>query len=135
MGVSELVVCSHAVSRKKPNTERSGSNMAKRVTVTAIDDTDGESLADETVRFMLDGVTYEIDLSAKNAKKLRERVQPWIRASRRVSGRKRSRSVRSAKGAELDSAAVREWARRQGREVASRGRIPRALLDAFAESA
>ena len=45
--------------------------MAKKVTVTLVDDFDGEGAADETVEFGLDGVTYEIDLSNKNAGKLR----------------------------------------------------------------
>lgn len=36
--------------------------MAKRVDVVIIDDLD-ESPADETVRFALDGVNYQIDLS------------------------------------------------------------------------
>ena len=46
--------------------------MAKKVTVTLVDDFDGDGAADETVEFGLDGVTYEIDLSSKNAKKLRD---------------------------------------------------------------
>ena len=41
--------------------------MAKKVTVTLVDDFDGAGAADETVEFGLDGVTYEIDLSTKNA--------------------------------------------------------------------
>jgi hypothetical protein len=36
--------------------------MAKKVTVTLVDDFDGEGAADETVEFGLDGVSYEIDL-------------------------------------------------------------------------
>lgn len=43
--------------------------MAKKVTVTLVDDFDGSGAADETVEFGLDGVTYEIDLSTKNATK------------------------------------------------------------------
>ena len=42
-----------------------------------IDDFDGKP-ADETVQFGLDGVSYEIDLSEKNAKKMREGLQPWV---------------------------------------------------------
>ena len=45
--------------------------MAKKVTVTLIDDVDQESAADETVEFGIDGVTYEIDLSDDNAANLR----------------------------------------------------------------
>ena len=39
------------------------------------DDLDG-SVADETVTFALDGVTYEIDLNAKNAGELRDALAP-----------------------------------------------------------
>jgi hypothetical protein len=63
--------------------------MAKKVTVSFVDDLDGSAAADETVAFTLDGVTYEIDLSTKNAEKLRAALQPWIQAGRRVRGRRR----------------------------------------------
>ena len=56
--------------------------MAKKVTVTLVDDFDGEGSADETVEFALDGVTYEIDLSSKNATKLRNDLKGWVEASR-----------------------------------------------------
>ena len=52
--------------------------MAKRVTVTLVDDFDGEGAADETVEFGLDGVSYEIDLSARNAAKLRGDLKQWV---------------------------------------------------------
>ena len=42
--------------------------MAQRVHIVLEDDVDG-SKADETVSFGLDGSSYEIDLSAKNAEK------------------------------------------------------------------
>ena len=45
--------------------------MAQHIFVSLVDDIDG-SEADETVQFALDGVTYEIDLSAENAEELRE---------------------------------------------------------------
>ncbi len=48
--------------------------MAKKVTVTLVDDVDGEAAADESVEFSIDGVTYEIDLSSKNAEKLRNQA-------------------------------------------------------------
>ena len=64
--------------------------MAKKVTVSFVDDLDGKTAADETVAFTLDGVAYEIDLSTKNAKKLRAALQPWIEAGRRVGGRRRN---------------------------------------------
>ena len=109
--------------------------MAKRVTVTLIDDFDGEAAADETVEFGLDGVSYEIDLSTKNAKKLRDELKMWIEAGRRIGGRRRGRSAGSGRGrAAIDreqSAAIRDWARRNGYNVSTRGRIPADVIEAF----
>ncbi|MCI4674475.1 histone-like nucleoid-structuring protein Lsr2 [Candidatus Mycolicibacterium alkanivorans] len=109
--------------------------MAKKVTVTLVDDFDGEGAADETVEFSLDGVSYEIDLSSKNAQKLRDQLKPWLEAGRRVGGRRRGRSALPGRGgASIDreqSAAIREWARRNGRKVSTRGRIPADIIDAF----
>jgi Lsr2 len=109
--------------------------MAKRVTVTLVDDFDGEGAADETVEFGLDGVTYEIDLSVKNANKLRAELNKWAEAGRRVGGRRRGRSAGAGRGrAAIDreqSAAIREWARRNGHNVSTRGRIPAEVIDAF----
>ena len=70
--------------------------MAKKVTVSLSDDFDGKQ-ADETVQFGLDGVSYEIDLSEKNAKKMRE-VPAALggrgSANRRISAAARSRHGR-----------------------------------------
>ncbi len=109
--------------------------MAKKVTVTLVDDFDGAGSADETVEFALDGVTYEIDLSGKNAKALRNDLKKWVEAGRRVGGRRRGRSGGPGRGrAAIDreqSAAIREWARRNGHNVSTRGRIPADVIDAF----
>ncbi len=109
--------------------------MAKKVTVTLVDDFDGDGPADETVEFSIDGVSYEIDLSAKNAKKLRDDLKQWIEAGRRVGGRRRGRSGGPGRGrASIDreqSAAIREWARRSGHKVSTRGRIPAEIIEAF----
>ena len=45
--------------------------MAQKVEVLLVDDIDGGE-ADETVSFSIDGTSYEIDLSKKNAAKLRD---------------------------------------------------------------
>ena len=59
--------------------------MAKTVIVKLTDDIDGGD-ADETVRFSLDGKTYEIDLNAANAAKLRSALQPYIEYGRATGG-------------------------------------------------
>lgn len=109
--------------------------MAKKVTVTLVDDVDGEAAADESVEFGIDGVTYEIDLSSKNAEKLRKQLSTWVEHARKVSGRSRRGSLGSGrKRPSIDraqSAAIRGWASKNGHSVSSRGRIPAEVIDAF----
>ncbi|TDZ80120.1 Nucleoid-associated protein Lsr2 [Mycobacteroides salmoniphilum] len=110
--------------------------MAKRVTVTLVDDVDGGATADESVEFGIDGVTYEIDLSSKNAEKLRNQLSTWIDHARHASGRRQGRGSLSTgrKRPSIDraqSAAIREWASKNGHEISSRGRIPAEVIDAF----
>jgi hypothetical protein len=59
--------------------------MAQTVTVQLTDDIDGGK-ADETISFALNGKTYEIDLSTKNADKLREAFVPFIEKARKSGG-------------------------------------------------
>ena len=61
--------------------------MAQRVNIVLEDDLDG-SEADETVTFALDGVTYEIDLNAKNAAALRDALAQYVGHARRAAGRR-----------------------------------------------
>lgn len=108
--------------------------MAKKVTVTLVDDFDGEGTADETVEFGLDGVSYEIDLEQEceeaarrpeavgRRRTPRRRSPPWPRH--------RADQGRGAIDRE-QSAAIRDWARRNGHNVSTRGRIPADVIDAF----
>ena len=59
--------------------------MAQKVTVTMTDDIDGTK-ADETVSFRIDGTSYEIDLSKKNAAALRRVFTPYLGPARRRHG-------------------------------------------------
>ena len=63
--------------------------MAKQVITLLTDDLDG-SKADRTVEFGIDGVNYTIDLSEKNAGKLRKALDGFIDAATRM-GRSASR--------------------------------------------
>lgn len=108
--------------------------MAQKVTVALVDDLDGKT-AEETVVFGLDGKSYEIDLSSRNAGKLRDALTAYVSAARRAGGR---RAARGAGGAARPSAvdreqnqAIREWARKQGMKVSDRGRIPAELAEAY----
>lgn len=106
--------------------------------VSLVDDLDGVSVADETIEFAIDGVAYEIDLSAKSAQKLRDDLEDWIGAARRVSGRRHKRPTvnsgpanRSGAIDRLGRAAIRDWARLNGHHVSVHGRIASHVIDAF----
>jgi hypothetical protein len=112
--------------------------MAKQVITVLTDDLDGTD-ADRTVEFGLDGVTYTIDLSDKNAGKLRKALNPYIAAGHRVGrgpaggrGGPRTRTVAVAGGSSREqNQAVRAWAAKNGYEVSDRGRIPASVVAAF----
>ncbi|WP_280265125.1 histone-like nucleoid-structuring protein Lsr2 [Nocardia wallacei] len=107
--------------------------MAHRVLVTRVDDLDGESTADETVVFGLDGATYEIDLSAANAARLREQVEQWAQRARKV--RRTATSVRKPTTmTAVESTAARKWARENGVTVSARGRVPGTVLRAYLDA-
>ena len=111
--------------------------MAQRTILELVDDLDGGK-ADETVTFALDGVEYEIDLSADNAGRLRDTVAEFVGHARRTGGRKQRGGTAAAKptngNGKPDTQAVREWARSQGETVAERGRVPQALVMRFQEA-
>ncbi|MCW2945174.1 MAG: hypothetical protein JWR24_1891 [Actinoallomurus sp.] len=108
--------------------------MAQRTIVQLLDDIDGKR-ADETVTFSLDGVTYQIDLSTKNANKLRKIFRPYIEKARKAGTRETGRSVRRTGARTTHSreraADVRAWARQQGIPVNDRGRIPAQIAQAY----
>jgi nucleoid-associated protein Lsr2 len=103
--------------------------MAQRVHIVLEDDIDGGD-ATETLHFGLDGVGYEIDLSDKNATKLRDSLAKYIASARRTSGARTRRSSRR-NTAGPTTAQVREWARAQGYDVSDRGRISAEVREAY----
>ncbi|MFG2000275.1 Lsr2 family protein [Spirillospora sp. NPDC048911] len=104
--------------------------MAQKIEVLLVDDLDGGK-ADETVRFSLDGTAYEIDLSKKNAAKLRKSIEPFLAGARKPAKARRRGAASSAAGSRERSAAIREWARKSGIEVNARGRIPANVIDKY----
>src|SRR4051812_3012125 len=111
-----------------------GGTVAQRTTVVVTDDLDGSEGAN-TVTFAFEGVEYEVDLSASNAKKLKKALDPYISAARKTGGRRssgRRSATRSGRSSSGDTAAIREWARSQGLQVSERGRVPQSLRDQYA---
>jgi hypothetical protein len=116
--------------------------MAQKVLVQYVDDLDGIPGDDvSTVTFALDGVSYEIDLREENAARLRESLSDYVDSARRVGGRVRrgitpsTAPVRSADARSKEQTkAIREWAKKNGYDLAERGRIPANVIAAFEEA-
>lgn len=107
--------------------------MAQRVNVVLVDDIDGSD-AEETVNFGIDGAQYEIDLSTKNAERLREVLSPYLAHARRTGGRRaRSAGAGRAKVAAGSAAPadIRAWARENGWDVPDRGRVSKEVREAY----
>ena len=105
--------------------------MAQKVQVLLVDDIDGGT-ADETVTFGLDGVTYEIDLTAAHATELRDALAQWVGHARKVGGRTSSKTApRGRRSSSGDAQAIREWAKEHGHQVSERGRISAEVKAAY----
>ena len=117
-------------------------SVAKETITRLVDDLDGGA-AHETVKFGLDGQLYEIDLSSKNAKKLRSELAVYMEGGSRVSHRRTSTGARAvgARGGSSTAAgkdqnrAIREWAQRKGFDVAARGRIRQDIVEEYQKTA
>ena len=110
--------------------------MAKQIIHKLVDDLDGGD-ADETVKFALDGIQYEIDLSKQNAEKLRELFAPYVGAGSKVArggvvvGGRAARGRGAATADREQNKAIRAWAKKSGKDISDRGRIPQEIVDEF----
>jgi len=113
--------------------------VARQIIQSLIDDIDGGT-AHETVRFAFDGIDYEIDLSNKNAAAFRKAANKYVDAGRRQSRSltRRAGTRTSGRGPAVvdreQNNAIREWARRNGKSVSDRGRIPAAIVEEYHSS-
>ena len=103
-----------------------------------VDDIDGSQDDVDTVQIALDHVTYEIDLSAANAERLREKLARFVGNSKKVTTHPQGRRWPRAEApltprpvGREQAQAVRDWARNNGYTVSARGRIPKNVQDAF----
>lgn len=105
--------------------------MARREIVELTDDVDGTK-AVETIQFGLDGVEYEIDLSKRNAARLRSALEGYRAAGRRIVGARSTKRGKAPAHTDKEQVrAIREWARRNGYDISDRGRIPAGIVEAY----
>ncbi len=104
--------------------------MARKEVVELTDDLD-DSPASQTIRFAVQGVEYEIDLSERNAKKFNAAIAPFVEKGRRITGRKRLGGRHSNGTAGVDPSVIRQWAHENGIEISRRGRIPGDIVERY----
>lgn len=92
------------------------------------------------VEFMIDGVVHEIDLSNDNLAKLRAAFAPYVDKARRqprggtgnVVKFAASTTPRRRPSADREQLkAMREWAHKTGLKCGEKGRVPRAVQEAY----
>lgn len=113
--------------------------MAEIQTTTLIDDLTGEALEPENahrITFAVDGRTYRIDLDQGGADTFRAALEPYVKAATVLGAATtpRPRRSRQAGAGNGEQTKMREWARANGHEVAERGRIPKAVQDAYRQA-
>lgn len=108
--------------------------MVKQTIVQLVSDLSGEVIEDgdgRTVRFALEGATYEIDLTHAESDQLHAALAPFIAAGRSVGrgvGSSSPAASRSRGRGPQELAEIRAWLRDRGHEVSDRGRIRADLL-------
>ena len=114
--------------------------MAQRTIVQLVSDLSGDEMKageGRTIEFSVDGASYTIDLTEKEAagfdKALATYIEHATKTSGGAGGRKRSgSSAKSGSGRSKDELAnIRAWAQANGHQVSERGRIKKDILDAY----
>jgi hypothetical protein len=104
--------------------------VASRTIVQIEDDLDGGE-ASETLNFAIDGKSYAIDLSAKNADNFRAALGPYVGAARREGSIAKPFGRKSSTTTDVDPKAVRAWARSNGHSINARGRVGADIVTAY----
>lgn len=99
--------------------------MARATRVVVICDMHGMQIeATGSFEFTVDGERHHLDLCDDHLVEVREAMRPWIRAS--VESRDGTAAARRN-----STAAIRAWAAENGVKLPARGRIPRAVHEAY----
>ncbi len=118
------------------------------VIVEMTDDLDGSSAA-ETVGFAVDGKSFEIDLSKRNAARFRRALKPYVDAGRPVRGGTRGTKARASSStrgsrrggktlfsrlSDEEKARFRTWAVRRKLTTRTARRIADSAVEAWIEA-
>ncbi|NMM91236.1 Lsr2 family protein [Rhodococcus sp. SRB_17] len=108
-----------------------------------IDDLDGKPIVDVLGRefeFSYQGTDYRIDLRPQNVDKIEAAFAPFLAAAAKVPSADKAHMTTQAPSSSRSTGsgrstdrlkAIREWARKNGHDVSTRGRIKADVIDAF----
>ncbi len=107
--------------------------MAQKIRYILISDLSGKELGEDgqTVKFGFLGVDYELDVSQEEADEFARVMDKYVSAARRIGGRRQSSRSGKTDGDRARLSKIRDWARANGMNVASRGRIAQDVIDAY----
>lgn len=112
--------------------------MAQRVVTQLISDLSGDEMKPgegRTIEFSVDGISYSIDLTDKEAAGFDKAIAMYLEHATKVGGRTRKASTNSSSngsGRTKDELqAIRAWARENGHDVSERGRIKADVVSAY----
>jgi hypothetical protein len=107
--------------------------MARQQSVSLTDDLDG-SKAVETIRFGLDGISYEIDLNRRHAGNLRKSLGEFVEHSHKAKSLRPRNAKPTSNNGVPKAAAVRSWAAANGITVSARGRVAADVVGKYQQS-
>ena len=105
--------------------------MATKTVTTLVDDIDGSTDDVLTCAFGLGDASFEIDLNAAHREELESVLAKFVTVARPVHGSQPPRRREAAPADRDRSHAIRVWAKENGHEVSERGRISKAIADAY----
>jgi hypothetical protein len=109
--------------------------MARRTVIAHYSDLSGAEIDEQGVgvRFELDGTAYEIDLAGGEQDALRAALAPFVAAARPArTDQGQPRASVTARGRDDPTpSTMREWARENGFDVPTRGRVPELVREAY----
>ncbi|MFC4048340.1 Lsr2 family protein [Actinomadura syzygii] len=85
-----------------------------------------------TITFGLGGTWYEIDLTPEEEEKLASTLKTYIEAGRKAAADNKPEKVRQVPETTVEERdEIRAWAKKEGIELAERGRIPKKVMAAY----
>lgn len=107
--------------------------MARTFIAVIKDDLTGEVVDEkdaESIEFAVNGKTYTIDLTKKNAAEFHQALDKYIVVATKVGGTR----ARRGSATKQDLGAIREWGKANGFAVSDRGRVSAELKDAYTKA-